>query len=94
MTKSKNELATQHADFYKELKNVLDFFVQGDYKIQGEPGDKDIEIIKDGKIIFRLERIGSARLQPKYGLRFLSTSTEDFVVSLLEVPYIEELYWR
>lgn len=73
---------------------MLDFFVQGDYKIQGETGYKDIEIIKDGKIIFRLERIGNARLQPKYGLRFLSTSTEDFVVSLLEVPYIEELYWR
>lgn len=94
MTKSKNELATQHADFYREFKHLLDFYVRGDYKIKGELGDKDIEIIKDGKIIFRLERIGRARLQPKYGLRFLTKSNEDFVVRLLKLPYIDELYWR
>lgn len=94
MSKSKKELDMQRAEFYKEFKRLLDFYVRGDYKIKGDLGDKNIEIIKDGKIIFRLERIGRARLQPKYGLTFLTRSDEDFVVRLLNLPYIDELYWR
>lgn len=49
MSKSKKELDMQRAEFYKEFKHLLDFYVRGDYKIKGDLGDKNIEIIKDGK---------------------------------------------
>lgn len=100
MRKLKHESDTQHADFYSELESKLDFYIDADYEIKGKVGDKNIEVLVDEKVIFRLERI--SRVPPKYGLtvlpqyckRFVSKPYEDFVMRLLNLPYVVDLYWR
>lgn len=100
MRKLKHESDTQHADFYSELKSKLDFYIDADYEIKGKVGDKDIEVLVDEKVIFRLERISGVtpkyglRIMPQYCKRFISKPYEDFVMALLKVPYVVDLYWR
>lgn len=92
MSKLKYELDTQDSNFNSELKMVLDYYIEKDYNIEGKFGDKTIEILVDEKVLLKLEHLSG--VNPKYGIRFVGKSDENFLMGLLNVPCVVDVLWR
>lgn len=87
-----DESNIEESSFYSELKMALDFYVGNDYKLEGKFGDKVIKVLVDEKILFILERVPG--VNNNYGISFMRKCEENFIIQLLGVPGIVDLYWR
>lgn len=80
------------SNFHNELKMVLDYYVRKNYKLEGKFGDKIIKVFIDEKILFTLERLPGADIN--YGITFTHKSEESFLMELLGIPGIVDVYRR
>lgn len=87
-----DESGIEESSFYSDLKMALDFYVGNDYKLEGKFGDKVIKVLVDEKILFILERVPG--VNNNYGISFMRKCEENFIMQLLGVPGIVDLYWR
>lgn len=92
MSKLKYESNIEESSFYSDLKMALDFHVGNDYKLEGKFGDKLIKVLVDEKILFILERVPG--VNNNYGVTFMRKCEENFIMQLLGVTGIVDLYWR